>query len=204
MSLTSIASNIQISLAGPEHDFEIGELLVRSFVESYAREMPDVTVSESRKKYLREVAPKRINATLLIATFDSNFHAKSEGELGKFGQLTSIKSGTILGTVCLFRPAHDDNRSWIKGAYDLRQLVVLPEVQGLGVAQALMQACETFVKKDSRQTGSIITLHVRRGATGVAKFYTNLGYIRTPDGDRDQLPEIFLEAYVKSIDFFRN
>ena len=99
MSLTSIASSIQISFARPEHDFEVGELLVRSFVESYAREMPEVVVDVARKKYLRDVAPKRIDTKLLVATIEDK----------------------LVGTVCLYPPDYVDNKSWIKDAYDLRQ-----------------------------------------------------------------------------------
>jgi hypothetical protein len=43
-----------------------------------------------------------------------------------------------------------------------------------------------------------ITLHVRRGAAGVARIYERRGYLRAPEGDRDT-PTVFLEAYLLSL-----
>jgi hypothetical protein len=41
---------------------------------------------------------------------------------------------------------------------------------------------------------------VRQGAHGVRRLYEARGYERDPAGDLDRRPEIFLEAFRKSLD----
>ena len=60
-------STLQIRRAEPQDDHTVGELLVTAFVKGYARKLPEVVVTESRKQQLRAVAQKRAVATVLVA-----------------------------------------------------------------------------------------------------------------------------------------
>ncbi|MGE0616789.1 MAG: GNAT family N-acetyltransferase, partial [Bacteriovoracia bacterium] len=154
-----------------EDDIRIGDLLVESFLYTYGRKMPEVVVTESRKSDLRAVAAKRETAGVLVAERD----------------------GELIGTVSIFRPGDATSRAWTPNTVDLRYMAVAPRHQGQGVSRALLDAAVALARE---WQGSYICLHVRRGATGVARTYTSYGFGRQPEGDADLLPEIFLEAYL--------
>ena len=162
---------VRIRPAEAQDDSAIGELWVESFVSTYARKMPEVVVTESRKADLRNVAEKRARACVLVAERD----------------------GEIAGAVALFRPGSPASKSWLANAADLRYLAVSPKFHGQGIAPLLLDETERLAREWAVDA---ITLHVRRGAHGVAKLYTARGYVRAPDGDRDQLPEIYLEGHI--------
>lgn len=163
---------IQIREARPEDDVAIGELLIESFVSTYARKMPEVVVTERRKQELRAVAEKRAVAHVLVAE----------------------ENGRVVGTVAVWPPGARGSEAWIEGAADLRHLAVHPQAQKRGVAAALLDAAEAW----AWQVGALgICLHVRHGAIGVARLYEARGYERRPEGDLDLRPEILLDAYFR-------
>jgi predicted N-acetyltransferase YhbS len=155
-------------------DGPIGELLVQAFYEQYARKMPEVVMTDSRRVNLRDVAAKRAIARVWVAE----------------------DAGRIVGTIALWPPGAEGSEAWLPGAFDLRHLAIEQAHRGTGLAARLISATEVHARE---ARGSAVCLHVRRGATGVAAVYTRLGYARAPEGDLDHLPEVFLEAFVKRL-----
>jgi predicted N-acetyltransferase YhbS len=154
-------------------DVAVGELLVRAFVDTYAVKMPQVVVSERRRAELRDVAPKRAAAKVWVA---------EEG-------------GQVTGTVALWPPGSEKSEAWLPGAYDLRHLAVDASLRKSGLSAALLDTAEAYAKA---AFGTAVCLHVRHGATGLARMYMARGYARAPEGDIEH-PEVMLEAYVKRL-----
>jgi ribosomal protein S18 acetylase RimI-like enzyme len=148
----------------------LGDLLVRSFVDTYAKRMPEVVVTEDRKASLRRAVEYRDRG--YVAVVETN--------------------GKITGTVTLLKPGDSESRAWVDGHAYLRYMAVDPRIHGSGLGDELLNAALARAKEWGC---SGICLHVRRGADGVARFYGRHGFRREPEGDRDQLPEIFLEGY---------
>jgi predicted N-acetyltransferase YhbS len=165
-------SAVTIREARAGDDEAVGELLVRAFVEQYARKMPDVVVSERRQRELRDVAGKRAVAKVWVAE----------------------RAGEVVGTVAVWPAGASGSESWIDGAFDLRHLAVASSVRGQGLADRLLDEAEAW----ARAAGAPgIVLHVRRGALGVRRLYEARGYVRDEAGDLDALPEVFLEAFFR-------
>ena len=93
----------------------------------------------------------------------------------------------------MWDPGAKGSEAWLPGSADLRQLVVDPSLHGQGIAGQILDVVEPAVWKAGAAS---ISLHVRRGADGLHRFYEKRGYVRAPEGDLDLLPEIFLEARV--------
>lgn len=151
-------------------DVAIGELLVEAFVTTYARKMPEVTVTAQRKADLRDVAGKRAVAKVWVAEHD----------------------GAVVGTVAMWPPGSARSESWISGAADLRHLAVAGAHTGKGVSTLLLDTAEAWARAQGWRG---VCLHVRRGAKGVRALYEARGYQRRPEGDLDFLPDVFLEAF---------
>lgn len=151
-------------------DKKIGDLLVDTFLQTYAKKMPEVVVTEERKVDLRNVAERRQNGRVLVLE-DGN---------------------EIIATVSLIPYGKKGCETWSKDAACLRMMVVDPRYRGREISEMLIRAC---VKIAREWKLSAIELHVRRGAHGIARIYENLGFVRSPEGDQDRLPEIFMEAY---------
>ncbi|MFL5812346.1 MAG: GNAT family N-acetyltransferase [Bdellovibrionia bacterium] len=164
-----------IRVARPEDDSVIGELLINAYVTQYARKMPEVVVDENRKKDLRDVAGKRRIGTVLVAELD----------------------GKVVGSVTLLKPGAPRSEAWREQMADLRMFGIDLNYRGQGIADALLDEAERIVREDWKCP--TLGLHVRRGAHGVAGVYIKRGFQRDPSGDLDKLPEIFLEAYVKTL-----
>lgn len=158
-----------IRAARPEDDHAVGELLVESFVNTYARKMPDVVVTAERKAELRAVAAKRKVAKVWVADLQ----------------------GVVVGTVALWPPGAPGSEAWIDGAADLRHLAVSDNHRGLGISKALLDAAEA---EAWAMNVPAVCLHVRRGALGVRDLYVGRGYQRAEHGDIDR-PSVYLEAY---------
>jgi predicted N-acetyltransferase YhbS len=156
--------------AAPADDAAVGELLVRAFVDSYARKLPEVVVGPQRKAALRDVAGKRAVAKVWVAE----------------------EHGEIAGTVALWPPGAEGSEAWLPRAFDLRHLAVAQTQRGTGLSGRLLDTAEGYARGAG---GEAVCLHVRRGAIGVAHLYSKRGYARMPEGDLDLLPEVFLEAY---------
>lgn len=151
-------------------DVAIGELLVEAFVTTYARKMPEVTVTAQRKADLRDVAGKRAVAKVWVAEHE----------------------GAVVGTVAMWAPGSARSESWIPGAADLRHLAVAGAHTGKGVSKLLLDTAEAWARAQGWRG---VCLHVRRGAKGVRALYESRGYQRRPEGDLDFLPDVFLEAF---------
>lgn len=151
-------------------DAAVGKLLVDSFVETYAKKMPHVVVTQRRIESLMDVTTRKKTGTILVMEIE----------------------GKIVGSVALFGPEHAQSDSWIPNYAGLRHFVVSPSFQGKGLATHLLQAAHNLVR-DQGFKG--VCIHVRRGAEGLVRFYTRHGYVRDLSGDLDQLPQIFLEGF---------
>ena len=157
--------------ATPADDAAIGELLVGAFVGQYARKLPEVVVPEQRRADLRAVAEKRAYARVWVAT----------------------QGAEIVGTVALWPPGAKGSEAWLPASADLRHLAVAEAHRGGLVSRLLLDAAERWAREHGC---ACVCLHVRRGASGVARVYERRGYARAPEGDLDKTPEVFLEAFV--------
>ncbi|MFP2900191.1 GNAT family N-acetyltransferase [Corallococcus sp. 4LFB] len=168
---TDVTNRVILREARPEDDKVIGELLVEAYTTQYAKLMPEVVYSEERKAFLRDVASRRGACTILVAEVD----------------------GELAGTVALYPPGAPGTEAWLPRTADLRALATSVRFQGQGLAQPLLAETEALAK---RWGVDAISLHVRRGAKGVARMYERRGYQRAPEGDIDRLPDVYLEAYL--------
>ena len=149
---------------------QIGELLVLSFVEMYARKMPEVVVSEERKNELRDIAGKRA-----------------------FGETwVLVREREIAGTFFLVKPTAAYPEKWLPRSALLKHLAVEERFRGQGLTQIMLQQCVTLAKSWNAES---ITLTVRKGAHGVAGTYARYGFVRDPRGDA-KLPTVELEGYI--------
>lgn len=164
-------TGLMIREATAGDDGDVGELLVRAFVEQYAKKLPEVEVSARRKAELRDVAAKRAAARVWVAELE----------------------GRVVGTVALWPSGARGSEAWVAGACDLRHLAVDAAMRGRGVSRALLDEAERWARASGAQK---VVLHVRRGAEGVRRLYEARGYLRDTSGDLDLLPEVFLEAFV--------
>lgn len=167
---TDVVKRAVIREARPEDDKAIGDLLVDAYMTQYAKKLPEVVYSEERKAFLRDVASRREVCTILVAELD----------------------GEVAGTVALYPPGAPGSEAWLPHTADLRALATSVRFHGQGLAQPLLAETEVLAKRWGMDA---ISLHVRRGATGVARMYQGRGYQRTPAGDLER-PEVFLEAFV--------
>ncbi len=154
--------------ATAQDDFAIGELLVAAFERTYARKMPEVVMSQTRRSELRDVKSKRAQAKVWVYE----------------------REGRVIGTVAVWPSGSRGTEAWIRGAVDLRHLAVDDGHRGGGVSKDLLDVAEAHARD---LKAPAVCLHVRRGATGVRRLYESRGYQRQPEGDLD-LPEVFLEA----------
>lgn len=167
------APHIVVRPATPSDDVPSGELLVEAFVVQYGKKMPEVVVTDARKRDLRAVAGRRSAARVLVA--------EVEGELA--------------GTTTVFPPGDPTSKTRHRDAAEMRYMAVGLGFVGTGVASRLLAAAE----EEARRYGaSRLVLHVRRGATGVARFYEKHGYTRDAGDDADS-PDIYLEGYGKPL-----
>jgi GNAT superfamily N-acetyltransferase len=158
----------------PADDAALGELLVSAFRDTYAQKMPEVVVTERRIQELCGFDSKRMKGITWVALDESE----------------------IVGTVYIVRPFQSDSLVWLPGFCELKHLAVAPQWRGSSLSDLLMEfAWETV--SDWQAKG--VCVHVRRGAEGVRRFYTDRGFARDPYGDFDRLPEVFLEAHFKRV-----
>lgn len=151
-------------------DRAIGDLLVAAFEKTYARKMPEVVMTDTRRADLRDVASKRKIAKVWVYE----------------------QGGEVVGTVALWPAGAPRTEAWIPGGVDLRHLAVDERHRGGLVSKALLDVCEAHARS---MNAKAVCLHVRKGATGVQKLYESRGYQRKPEGDLDLRPEVYLEAF---------
>nr|WP_279636900.1 GNAT family N-acetyltransferase [Corallococcus llansteffanensis] len=106
--------------------------------------------------------------------------------------LVAELDGEVVGTVALYPPGAPGTEAWLPNTADLRALATSVRVHGQGLAQPLLAETEVLAR---RWGVDAISLHVRRGAVGVARMYQRRGYQRVPAGDLEK-PDVFLEAYL--------
>jgi GNAT superfamily N-acetyltransferase len=162
-------AEVVVREARPEDDAQLGELLVKAFVSTYERKMPEVRVTDERKAELRNVAARRGDAAVFVAE----------------------SGGKVVGTVAVFPPRSARSEAWKPNSADIRHLAVEPEHHGSGIAARLMNAAEARARE---WKVSQICLHVRRGAHGIARMYQSRGYVRDESGDLNY-PSVYLEAF---------
>lgn len=163
---------VEVRRADAGDDAAVGELLVRAFVEGYARKLPQVVVGEGRKATLRDVAGKRAVADVWVA----------------------VRGARVVGTVALWPPGAPGSEAWLEGACDLRHLAVDPAERGAGVSARLMDAAEA---QAWRRGAPAVCLHVRRESVGIQRMYEARGYVVDPAGDLDRRPEVYLVALAR-------
>ena len=168
-------------VATPQDDSAIGDLLVQSFLQTYARKLPDVVLTERRLADLRNVESRRKEAVVLaLEELDTEDSAYKK----------------IVGTLTISMPGAPKSNAWIPGYADGKMLVILPEYHQLGLSRLLIDTGEKMIIEKG---GIGVSIHVRREAKGLARSYEAVGFRRAPEGDLDLLPEIFLEAYTKQL-----
>ncbi|MBY0370553.1 N-acetyltransferase, partial [bacterium] len=91
---------LQFRLAQPSDDAQVGELLVRSFVDTYAVKMPEVLMTARRETELRDLVAKRSKGATWVA------HAGLR----------------IVGTVFLARPGAEGSLAWLPDGVELKHL----------------------------------------------------------------------------------
>ena len=164
-------TEIIVREARPEDDTVVGDLLVSAFRTAYAAKMPEYSVPEKRERDLRAVAERRKVATVLVAEV----------------------AGRVVGTVALYPPGAPSSQAWLPQSADLRHLATDPSLHGLGLSRPLLEETE----RRARQWGvKSISLHVRRGLSGVMALYQRRGYVRAPEGDLHLPGNVELEAFL--------
>ncbi|MCB0361770.1 MAG: GNAT family N-acetyltransferase [Bdellovibrionales bacterium] len=149
---------INLKSASSNHDDEIGNLLVRSFMDTYQEKLPHLHTTQERIDELREVNKRRRDGEVFIL------------ELGY----------RIIGTAAIIRPNTVENQSWTPHSANLRCLAIDPDFHGLGFSEILI---DRSFKIAQGWLSHSICLHVQEGAEGVSRLYTAKGYLRDPIGD---------------------
>jgi ribosomal protein S18 acetylase RimI-like enzyme len=154
-----LANFVRIRSAHPGDDFPIGELLVSTFRDTYARKLPSIGTTDERERELRDVATRRQNGTVRVI------------EVGY----------RIIGCYSLIHPASPINESWSPMTCTLRCLAIDPEFHSLKLSEKLLWDAVLIA---NTWQARMICLHVQIGADGVARLYENFGFRRSPLGDK--------------------
>lgn len=149
--------NLRNSLPG--EDPVIGDLLVRTFRDTYAKKLPSVLTTDEREKELRDVCGRRVHGCVRVL------------ELGY----------QIIGTYALIPPCSALDESWTPNTATLRCVAVEAKFHALRLSDALVRDAIELAR--SWQVNAIC-LHVQQGALGVARLYQRHGFLRAPEGDR--------------------
>lgn len=150
---------MSIRNAHPGDDLVVGELLVRTFRETYAQKLPSIMTTPEREIELRDVNSRRINGVVRVT------------ELGF----------QIIGSYSLIAPGSGLDESWTPRTCTLRCVAVDPRFHSLKLSEKLIfDALEVAQKWKA----SAICLHVQSGADGVARLYQKFGFVRDPRGDK--------------------
>lgn len=150
---------VRLRTGHPGDDLSIGDLLVESFKETYAKKLPTVITNHEREIELRNVASRRQNGVVRII------------ELGF----------QIIGTYSLLSPNSPLDESWTPNTCTLRCVAIAPQFHSLQLSEKLV-ADAIDVAKHWR--ADHICLHVQSGADGVARLYEKFGFRRAPEGDK--------------------
>ena len=168
-----LANFIKMRPAIPGDDLQVADLVLRTFVSTYEKKLPDVRTTEGRKDELRDVATRRRNGFVGVA------------ELGY----------QIIGTFALIHPESTMSEAWHSNGATLRCVAIDPDFHGLALSELLLNEADRVAKL---WRADAIFLHVQKGAEKVAAIYTKHGYRRDPIGDKISF-DCELEGYRKSI-----
>ncbi len=153
-----VANFMHLRIAGPGDDPAISDLLMRTFLETYAKKLPDVETTEERKLELRDVATKRRSGIVCVMEFGHK----------------------VVGTFSLIHPESPESDAWIENYATLRCVAIDPEFHGLQFSHMML---EESVRLSCSWALSGICLHVQKGADKVAALYERFGYERDARGD---------------------
>jgi GNAT superfamily N-acetyltransferase len=154
-----ISNFLKLRSARPGDDLAIGELLVKSFLETYAEKLPGVVANEERISELQNVASRREAGIVRVLEFGYR----------------------LIGTYALIHPENENNEAWTDSTATLRCLAMDREFHSLGLSELLMSDAIKIAKGWGARG---ICLHVQDGAHGVARLYEKIGFTRDPSGDK--------------------
>lgn len=168
-----LANFIQLRPAFPSDDLSVAELLLHTFISTYAQKLPTITTSDERKKELRDVGSRRKQGYVCIA------------ELGY----------RTIGTFSLIHPESPLSEAWRPNGATLRCLAIDPEFHGLALSELLLDEADRVA---GAWNAGAVFLHVQNGADRVATLYQRHGYVRDPLGDKISHGSS-LEGYCKNL-----
>jgi predicted N-acetyltransferase YhbS len=153
--------------------------LLRAAYGPYARALPDA-VFDPYLADLLDLSTHERNGTLIVA----------EAE------------GAIIGFVAFYHDIDVQCMGWPTGWAGGRGLAVHPSARVLGVAQALIAACERLAREEKT---SVFAFHTASFMTEAARLYDHLGYQRAPEYDQDMAEHygIYGIAPIPSIAYMR-
>jgi GNAT superfamily N-acetyltransferase len=154
-----LANFVRVRTAHPGDDPAVGDLLVRTFRDTYNKKMPSLITPEERNDELRDVESRR-----------------------RAGVVRVIEVGyRIIGTCSLIHPNSELSESWTGLTCTLRCLAIDPEFHSLKLSETLLWDAVDVART---WRARMICLHVLQGADGVARLYENFGFRRSPLGDK--------------------
>ncbi len=151
-----IANYISLREATPSDDSPVGDLLVESFGQTNYEKMDGLVLSQARREDLRDVSARRHAGGVWVL------------ELGY----------RIIGSYSLLKFPTADH--WIADSLLLRCLAVHAEFHGLGFSGLMLEHARSIAASWKAAT---ISLHVTKGANGLARLYQSHGYVRDAKGD---------------------
>lgn len=169
-----LSNFVKIRTAFPGDDLILGDMLVRTFRETYSRKLPNLITTDQREIELRDVQSRRRNGAVRVL------------ELGF----------QIIGTYSLMAPQSALDDSWTPATCTLRCVAVDPGFHSLRLSERLI---EDALVRAREWHAEAICLHVQEGATGVAKLYERFGFRRDPRGDKTSYGYL-IEAYLLSLE----
>ena len=155
-----ILNFLDCRLARPSEDYLLGNLLIRAFVDTYARKLPKAVTNQERKEELMNVGQRRKDGLVYLL------------ELGY----------KIVGTFSLIHPEAATSQSWMPRSANLRCLAVDPDYHGYGFSERLLEKAIQIARGWKCES---VALHVQDGADGVARLYERYGFERCPQGDQE-------------------
>lgn len=154
-----LSNFVKIRTAFPGDDLNLGDMLVRTFRETYSRKLPNLITTDQREMELRDVHSRRLNGVVRVL------------ELGF----------QLIGTYSLMAPQSALDDSWTPSTCTLRCVAVDPGFHSLRLSERLL---EDAMMRARDWRAEAVCLHVQSGATGVAKLYERFGFQRDPRGDK--------------------
>lgn len=151
---------LRLRSAHPGDDIAVGELLVTSFKETYAKKLPYVITSADREDELRDVSSRRRVGIVRVVDFGYR----------------------VIGTYSLIHPESEANEAWTANTCTLRCLAIDTEFHSLKLSELLLLDAVEIATSWKAQK---ICLHVQDGAAGVARLYETFGFRRCEEGDKE-------------------